>query len=381
MPVNLSALLQRLQQQAQQPPLAGPAMGGVPPDGALGGPADFRNPYMTRPAPQQGVGAAIADAIQSATGWQPGTTPSWMPQSLVDASNANKAAAMQNQQALAKYGFTPEDAAIAMGFAGPTGEAEGAKGLLGGTAPAADVAPGITAYHGSPHSFDRFDISKIGTGEGAQAYGHGLYFAENEGVARDYRDTLAAPRFPSLVVNKDADGWGLYDASAGAPGQPQKLGTFGTKSAAMAEVDQRLKQVEQAAPPGSMYQARINAAPEHFLDWDKPLSEQSPQVQAALGELGMHEKDATGGQIHDWLVNREGGQAGGTEALQSAGIPGIRYLDQGSRGAGAGTHNYVVFSDKIIDILKKYGLAGLGLLGAGGLGAAAMPNQAQAGQK
>ena len=37
----------------------------------------------------------------------------------------------------------------------------------------------ITAYHGTPHQFEAFDVSKIGTGEGAQAYGHGLYFAEN----------------------------------------------------------------------------------------------------------------------------------------------------------------------------------------------------------
>jgi hypothetical protein len=29
------------------------------------------------------------------------------------------------------------------------------------------------AYHGTPHEFDQFDMSKIGTGEGAQAYGHG----------------------------------------------------------------------------------------------------------------------------------------------------------------------------------------------------------------
>ena len=49
---------------------------------------------------------------------------------------------------------------------------------------------GITAYHGSPHDFERFDMSKIGTGEGAQAYGHGLYFAQNEDVARGYRDDL-----------------------------------------------------------------------------------------------------------------------------------------------------------------------------------------------
>lgn len=55
----------------------------------------------------------------------------------------------------------------------------------------------IKAYHGSPHDFDKFDLSKIGTGEGSQAYGHGLYFAEHPGVAMaykqerpsDYRDT------------------------------------------------------------------------------------------------------------------------------------------------------------------------------------------------
>ena len=47
----------------------------------------------------------------------------------------------------------------------------------------------ITTYHGSPHDFDEFDMSKIGTGEGAQAYGHGLYFAENENVANIFAIT------------------------------------------------------------------------------------------------------------------------------------------------------------------------------------------------
>src|SRR6185312_4188319 len=46
---------------------------------------------------------------------------------------------------------------------------------------------GIKAYHGSPHDFDAFDLSKIGTGEGAQAYGHGLYMAENEATAKSYK--------------------------------------------------------------------------------------------------------------------------------------------------------------------------------------------------
>ena len=65
--------------------------------------------------------------------------------------------------------------------------------MMGTTAPGDVPPPGIVAYHGSPHSFDQFDTSKIGTGEGAQAYGHGLYFAGNEGVAQAYRKNLSGP--------------------------------------------------------------------------------------------------------------------------------------------------------------------------------------------
>src|SRR4030095_5667329 len=52
-----------------------------------------------------------------------------------------------------------------------------------------DEFGGIKAYHGSPYDFERFDPSRIGTGEGAQAYGHGLYFAEAEPVAESYLKT------------------------------------------------------------------------------------------------------------------------------------------------------------------------------------------------
>ena len=56
-------------------------------------------------------------------------------------------------------------------------------------------------------------------------------------------------------------------------------------------------------------------------------------------------------------------QPAATDVLRQAGIPGIKYLDQGSRAGGKGTYNYVVFDDKLIDIIKKYGIAGL--IGAG----------------
>ena len=48
----------------------------------------------------------------------------------------------------------------------------------------ADMAmQAATVWHGSPHKFDKFDSSKIGTGEGTQAYGHGLYLADAPEVA------------------------------------------------------------------------------------------------------------------------------------------------------------------------------------------------------
>ena len=58
---------------------------------------------------------------------------------------------------------------------------------------AAGLLPaGFTVYHGTPHKFTKFDSSKIGTGEGAQAYGHGLYFAENPETAGVYSRTLGS---------------------------------------------------------------------------------------------------------------------------------------------------------------------------------------------
>jgi hypothetical protein len=63
-----------------------------------------------------------------------------------------------------------------------------------------------------------------------------------------------------------------------------------------------------------------------------------------------------------------------TQQLRDAGIPGIKYLDQGSRGKGEGTSNYVVFDANTINILRKYGIAGLM---AGGGAAAATGTQQQ----
>ncbi|MDE2106377.1 MAG: hypothetical protein KGL39_54680, partial [Patescibacteria group bacterium] len=156
---------------------------------------------------------------------------------------------------------------------------------------AEEAKAGIEVYHGSPYEFEAFDTGKIGTGEGAQSYGYGHYLAEHPDVAGEYAKKLSEDK------------------------------------------------------AGQFYKARILRSPDEFLDWDKPLAEQSPQVQEALKKLAGGEFDPytlPGGK----LAPRIGGAKGidivknwmdvhpkeVSKALHEAGIPGIKYLDQFSRG-------------------------------------------------
>ena len=236
----------------------------------------------------------------------------------------------------------------------------------------------IKAYHGSPHDFDKFDLSKIGTGEGAQAYGHGLYFAEKEGVARWYRNELAKQQ-------RDARRNLADDKSEAAREIPRALWNtvFPDPTMNRAEARQYLKDVtadyrrardelKTRAPVenGRMYEVALHATPEQFLDWDKPLTAQSPQVKAALTDLGigpdLYENRSLMRRIlnrapagEDALValSRQTDTDITSQALGRRDVLGTRYLDQGSRGAGSGTSNFVVWSPEIIEILRKYGLA------------------------
>jgi hypothetical protein len=254
------------------------------------------------------------------------------------------------------------------------------------------VQKGIRAYHGSPHDFDRFDMSKIGTGEGAQAYGHGLYFAENKNVAQEYRRRLS-PNVPKNVapdeqaIAKFGGEWEKLVKMRREAAGPSGRGDTSAVDELMMGLTQRMTDDTIARNPnlaGRMYEVNINAHPDQFLDWDKPLAAQPGVVQdlartADLSQLKpgnrtrvMLEKfragdeqphyPATGHTLHNALEDY------GTKPrpelsryLNEQGIPGIKYLDQGSRTAGDGSRNYVVFDDKLIDIIKKYGLAALGL--------------------
>lgn len=60
-----------------------------------------------------------------------------------------------------------------------------------------------TAYHGTPHRFTDFSLEHIGTGEGAQAHGWGLYFAQDRKISEDYRNRLRTGRSRGQLFEVD----------------------------------------------------------------------------------------------------------------------------------------------------------------------------------
>ena len=238
----------------------------------------------------------------------------------------------------------------------------------------------MTAFHGSPHKFSQFDLSKIGTGEGAQAYGHGLYFAESPGVAKSYQNMSE-----SFITKKMEDA-GVSQNTA------DMVRNLLRNNFTDDSINRATEAVRQVAPAdyaamksvsselrGSLYEVDIpDSAIEKMLDWDKPLSEQPESVRKALEDGGVlnrlqdeinkalkrpsghltaeafKETNMTGGDLYG--ANFMGATPKeASEYLNSLGIPGIKYFDGSSRASGEGTRNFVVFDDKIVKVLSRNG--------------------------
>lgn len=346
------------------------------------------------------------------------------------------------------------------GFKGMSGTVDGPEVVLFDPL---RLSQGIRAFHGSPHDFDKFDLSKIGTGEGAQAYGHGLYFADSEDVAKFYRDSVsnrAGPTFAlgdremteDYAANWLAQNMGFYGLPTSFAGRRIMNDIANGRSfdeirksspekwhPAINWLEENNFRLARGIPEGRMYEVRINADPEQFLDWDKPLKDQAvhdlvaakvpadmreafeknvaagieggnvyrnylPSVRysvrgsdgkwAASGAATLDDalKQVGGDRSKVMVVHNPGADTAAT-VLREAGIPGIRYLDQGSRSISdqvreaqaavdywkkvgdpdklakaesalantlrmdeKASRNYVVFDDKLIDIIRKYGL-------------------------
>jgi len=248
------------------------------------------------------------------------------------------------------------------------------------------------AWHGTPHTFEaendaplgKFRMDKLGTGEGAQVFGHGLYFTEKRKIGEGYRDGLSATapaayewrghRYEdgpikhalSLIYNdglpytrKLAKQW-ANDAANNADEKAyfqtllDTVNNVGSKS----EIRQH---------KGRLYQVHLKPADDAWLLWDKPITAQSKRVKAAiegnatLKSLAAERKEdgsqKTGEDLYRELSSKQGGDQAASDYLATADIPGMKYLTGDSRAKGKGDYNYVVFRDGDVEVMQRFALA------------------------
>jgi len=281
-------------------------------------------------------------------------------------------------------------------------------------------ALGMNVFHGTPNFFKpepgfpqgRPRLDKMGTGEGAQAYGPGFYSAESQDVGRGYRDDLTQSRRLQSLDGMPLPSASAFDAKKVAqdfdipeqdaaylqeiikdldlsviPGDMDSIIAnlksqldWYPKSDADPETDEILKALrgtyeaqlavakkykDRIKPnSGNLYKLDIpDADAAKLLDYDAPLSEQSESVKKALRPLLRDPShpdyvsegippEMPGYNIFEVFSKALGGQKAAAEALRKAGVPGLKYLDQGSRGSGDGTRNFVVWDQDVLDRTK-----------------------------
>jgi len=261
----------------------------------------------------------------------------------------------------------------------------------------------IPAFHGTPHTLapeagaplGRFRTSKIGTGEGAQAYGHGLYFAGKREVAEFYRkqsrdgenrlfdgkakdstnikhlaadylaDEMGVGNYMSLNSNKssarrDLISW-MESSLKDIQNNPSDYPTG--KYQEFQQVIKTLRDQNEAdvTIAGSLYKVELAPKENEYLLYDKTLGEQPKGVQDKLKKFLREQegedtwqyrqeqdyRDITNNVLDDMP------EAEISKRLKEAGIPGIKYLDGASRSKGEGDFNYVIFDEADVTVTDK----------------------------
>ena len=258
-----------------------------------------------------------------------------------------------------------------------------------------------TAWHGSPYDFDRFDLGAIGTGEGAQVHGWGLYFAANREVSEAYKDALSRDvveqkHYLYLAGNKYEypDGTTLIRADNGKVSSNPILSdvaklihNLGSIDAAVTRLEKLKQGYETRGNTGRSYQHVLDALKvlnddktyekyedqkrstarlyqvdipdaDTMLDEDKPLSEQ-PKIMQLLdahaektGDWSFSSEELdesdTGRDFYKYLKEALHSPREASKYLNAAGINGITY------NGGRDGRCYVVFDDEAVSVINKY---------------------------
>lgn len=243
------------------------------------------------------------------------------------------------------------------------------------------------AWHGTPYDFDAFSLSGIGGGEGNQAHGWGLYFAQDREVSEAYKEILGDK---GSTVELNGEVWTVNESGDWeTTGKTAKYGEaigyaldaleeHGTKDAAINSLQKDLKEgkfrgayIAEAQKAvnilrqgeakghkgGRLLEAEIPDT-DVLLDEQKSFNEQPEKVKNALSELISNTgegqlsrrlfKNATGKRIYEVLSNLYGDDKKASLKLNEFGVKGITY--KGTQDERC----YVVFDDKAITIRNKY---------------------------
>lgn len=260
-----------------------------------------------------------------------------------------------------------------------------------------------TAWHGSPFRFDRFSTEHIGEGEGAQAYGWGLYFAGDKEVSEWYRRRLSKGDTGQLYrVDIPDDGNYLpWDKEMPVEQAEKVLAAMRKRGFSFPKeirfdgvdiTDGNYKEVERLL--GEKYGAYLSYIYTVLGDisvWGKTLEEALERTKKELlsyvesgedidssiqkdiawldankdkfsitdmsGERFLNKMtygSRKGGSLYRSLAHKLHSDKEASLLLKEAGVLGIKYLDGNSRRAGEGSYNYVVFDDADVNIAETY---------------------------
>jgi len=246
-------------------------------------------------------------------------------------------------------------------------------------------------FTGSPAEYTQPSLQKIGTGEGNQAFGYGLYFSESPGVATGYRKILSGEKLIKRLEDQELDP-DLYaeDVSEmldeGVFGEAETRFLRALEAADYLGFDHPYQAVRATFSPrmgfdmgdeavvnllkmrdemGFLYETEIPA--DTFLDWDLPLADQPAIVQRVVDEVARRQPerfDATmmrryqegkmKGKEAYYLFSQNPQEA--SQVWANYGVPGVRYSSQGRRSVAQKEmvpQNYVVFDDKLINMVSR----------------------------
>ena len=189
--------------------------------------------------------------------------------------------------------------------------------------------------HGSPHAFRGFDTDNIGRGEGHQAFGYGLYFAENRGVARHY-----GRHQYTVEVDVKEDSLVKYDQSfkEASPEDLKKISSAFRKAMTTSDREWNAGSFEDILDDPAF--DALNLSDGYYKNFAELYNETMDRVFRDYHDYDRQSDLNT-------LISR---------FLLEEGFEGIKYLDGMSRKSEAKPyHNYVIFNDKKIKVLTRDG--------------------------